>query len=217
MKLTTAILMAGTSCSSATAGLWLTPMQAACDKFGASTPQRVAALLANIGVESAGFTQLAENLNYSAQGLANTWARYSSTGVKGGPPNALANSLARNPQAIANDVYANRLGNGDPASGDGWKFRGQGPIQLTGRDVILAFLAAAGLPLYTDPTLLQQPIEGSESAVWFFGTYKNCFVYADAGNFDMTVTRVNGQAPCDANNGTQRRTSYRNCLAAIAA
>lgn len=215
MQLTTAILMAGTGCTSVMAGLWLAPMQAACDEFGANTSNRVACVLANVGVESEGFTQLVENLNYSAQGLANTWSRYSSTGVKGGPPNALALSLNRNPQAIANDVYANRLGNGDAASGDGWNNRGQGPIQLTGKDTILAFGMACDVDMVNHPELLQTPLVGSRSALWFCSTFKRIWPLADAANFDATVTAVNGQPPCVANKGQQRQSYYRACLLAL--
>jgi predicted chitinase len=119
-----------TACSDSVASLWLPAFEAAFDEFGVSNPAYACAILAHVGVESASLTVFAENLNYSAQGLSNTWARYSSTGTRGGPPNALALKLARNPQAIANNVYANRLGNGDEASGDGWNHRGMGPIPI---------------------------------------------------------------------------------------
>lgn len=214
IKLTSAILMAGTGCSSAVAGAWLAPMQAACDEFGVSnTPERVAAFLANVGVESNGLTVFVENLNYSAQGLANTWpARYAvGAQVTVKVPNQTAYQLAGNPVAIANNVYANRLGNGPESSGDGWKYRGQGPIQLTGRDNILKFFAAAGLALNTDPAELQQPALGSKSAAWFFAN-SGAFVFADEGNFACTVKSVNGQLPCPANQGDRRNTLYQAAL-----
>jgi putative chitinase len=214
IKLTSAILMAGTGCSAAIAGAWLAPMQAACDEFGVSdTPARVAAFLANVGVESNGLTVFVENLNYSAQGLANTWPGRYAVGahVLQKVPNQLAYQLGGKPQAIANNVYANRLGNGPESSGDGWKFRGQGPIQLTGHDNILKFFAAAGLPLQTDPAELQRPVLGSKSAAWFFST-SGAFAYADEGNFDCTVKSVNGQVPCQENQGDRRNKLYQAAL-----
>lgn len=210
IKLTSAILMAGTGCSSAVAGQWLAPMQAACDEFGVSdTPERVAAFLANVGVESNGLTVFVENLNYSAQGLANTWPGRYAVGahVLQKVPNQLAYQLAGNPQAIANNVYANRLGNGPESSGDGWKYRGQGPIQLTGRDNIMNFFAAADVPVNSDPALLQQPELGSKSAAWFFAD-SGALKAADANDFACTVQAVNGQLPCPANQGDRRNTLY---------
>jgi putative chitinase len=198
-----------TACSDSVASLWLPAFEAAFDEFGVSNPAYACAILAHVGVESASLTVFAENLNYSAQGLSNTWARYSSTGTRGGPPNALALKLARNPQAIANNVYANRLGNGDEASGDGWNHRGMGPIQLTGKDVQFAFMMAADVDLTTSGDALAQPDVGAKSAVWFCMKYKSGFAAAiDAGNFDKTTLIVNGQGPCDANHGATRKSRF---------
>jgi len=199
------------------AAVWSTPMDAACTKFQINTPQRVAAFLANVGVESGGLIQLSENLNYSAQALANTWpGRYSSTGKAGGAPNSQALGLARDPEAIANDCYANRMGNGPAESGDGWKYRGQGPIQCTGKDVIEAFFTYMGMPVNSDPALLQQPVFGSMSAAWFFTVYKGMnLARADLGNFAATVASVNGQPPCAANDGPRRIAYYIACLGVL--
>lgn len=219
IKLTSAILMTGTGCTSAVAGAWLAPMQAACDKFGVSdTPEGLASFLANVGVESLGLTALVENLNYSAQGLANTWPfRYAvDSHVAHKIPNAIAYQLNRNPVAIANNVYANRMGNGSEASGDGWKYRGQGPIQLTGHDNIIAFFKAAGLPLDTNPELLQQPELGAMSAAFFYSKLSKALA-CSASSFDDTVKQVNGQAPCAANQGDLRRTRYEAALALLQA
>lgn len=210
MKLTTAILMAGTGCTSSVAATWLAPMQAACDKFGVSdTPARLASFLANVGVESNGLTVFVENLNYSAQGLANTWPfRYAvDSHVLHKIPNAVAYQIARDPKAIANNVYANRLGNGNEGSGDGWNHRGQGPIQLTGRDNFMKFFAAAGLPLNTDPAELQQPTLGALSAAWFY-SISGALEAADKDDFACTVKNVNGQPPCSANQGDRRSKLY---------
>ena len=112
------------------AGVFVAALQRAMDEREIDTPARRAAL-AQVGHESSQLTRLVENLNYSAQGLAATWpSRYLGPD---GQPNALALRLARNPQAIADNTYATRNGNGDEASGDGWRFRGRGLLQITGR------------------------------------------------------------------------------------
>lgn len=101
--------------------------------FGIPNDAQMAHFLANIHHETGGFKADTENLSYSAAGLAATWpGRYKNTTT--GKPNALAVTLASQPQKIANNVYANRMGNGDEVSGDGWKYRGRGSIQLTGRN-----------------------------------------------------------------------------------
>ena len=91
------------------------------------TPQRVAAFIAQCAHESGNFRFLRENLNYSAKGLMTTFKKYF-------PTEALATQYQRQPERIANRVYANRMGNGDEASGDGWRYCGRGLIQLTGKD-----------------------------------------------------------------------------------
>lgn len=209
MKLTLELLMVGTGCSSTDAGKWLAPIQAACDKFGIDTPEGVASFLANVGVESASLTVLVENLNYSATGLANTWPnRYAvDPHVLHKIPNSIAYTIERQPVAIANNVYANRMGNGSESSGDGWKYRGQGLIQLTGRDNTLKFFAAAGLPLNTDPAVLQEPQQGAMSAAFFYTTLSNALA-CSSKSFDDTVKAVNGQGPCAANQGDLRRKRY---------
>jgi putative chitinase len=213
MKLTSALLMAGTGCSSTDAGTWLAPMQAACDKFGIDTPEGVASFLANVGVESSSLRVLVENLNYSATGLANTWPnRYAvDPHVSHKIPNATAYMIERQPVVIANNVYANRMGNGPESSGDGWKYRGQGPIQLTGHDNILKFFAAVGLPLTSDPAVLQEPQQGAMSAAFFYTTLSNALA-CSAKSFDDTVKAVNGQGPCAANQGDLRRKLYEAAL-----
>ncbi|HCR1382557.1 TPA: glycoside hydrolase family 19 protein, partial [Pseudomonas aeruginosa] len=106
------------------AGFFVPALNVAMERFGITAPVRGAAFLAQVGHESSQLTRLVENLNYSAQGLAATWpSRYRGAD---GKPNALALNLARHPQAIANNTYASRNGNGDEASGDGWRFRGRG-------------------------------------------------------------------------------------------
>lgn len=140
----------------------------ACPLWEIDEPREIAAFLANCVHETARLTVLTENLNYSAQGLANTWNRFSVTGVKGGAPNDLALSLHRKPQDIANVVYANRYGNGDASSGDGWFFRGRGLPQLTFRENYAAFGAAWGYDVVSNPDLLLQPDAATVAGCWFW-------------------------------------------------
>lgn len=152
------------------------------------TPARVAAFLAQVGHESGGLVRLVENLNYSAQGLANTWPnRY----AEAGRPNALAHRLARNAKAIANNCYADRMGNGPEASGDGWTFRGRGLIQVTGRANYAEAGRALGLDLITYPELLEQPAGAARSACWFWQA-RGCNELADADQFLQITRRING-------------------------
>lgn len=120
--------------------------------------------------ESAAFQKLVENLNYSAQGLANTWPRRYSVNpdARVKTPNRLADSLARNPVAIANNVYANRMGNGDEASGDGWKHRGRGFLMVTGKENQGEFAAWIGdAKVSKNPDLISEKY-ALESALFFF-------------------------------------------------
>lgn len=161
------------------------------------TPARIAAFLAQVGHESGGLVRLVENLNYSAQGLAATWPnRY-------GGPNALAHRLARNPQAIANNCYADRMGNGPESSGDGWRFRGRGLIQVTGRDNYTSAGRHLGLPLVDQPELLEQPEPAARSACWFWQE-KGCNELADADQFLQITRRINGGTHGQAERVAQR-------------
>lgn len=134
------------------------------ETYGIGSKERVAHFISQVGHESQGFTRLVENLNYSAQGLASTWKSRYSTGktiVVGGKrvpePNALALSLHRKPEAIANNTYANRLGNGNEASGDGWRYRGRGLIMITGLNNYKMCAKRTGLDLVKHPELLEIP------------------------------------------------------------
>ncbi len=217
MMITAKVVQSGTGCSPGDAVVWLAPLQAACTRFAINSNNAVACLLANIGVESENLTVFVENLNYSAQGLANTWPQRYATNPRGKPylPNPLAVSLARRPQAIANNVYSGRLGNGDAGSNDGWRYRGQGPIQLSGHDELAQCGAAIGMDLLSKPELLQQPVAGALSAAWYFAT-NGCVSAADAGNFALVVKLINGSYPDDANAGPLREARRKAALAAIA-
>jgi putative chitinase len=156
-------------------------------KFQINTPLRLAHFLAQCGHESGGFRATQENLNYSAKGLNGIFKKYF-------PTEASAAAYARNPQKIANKVYGGRMGNGLEASGDGYKFRGRGYIQLTGKDNYTAFGKAIGEDICANPDKVASTY-ALLSAAWFFsknGLHK----MADGGATDAVVTsitkRVNG-------------------------
>lgn len=154
-------------CNLVIAQKWLNDLDAAMLQFGITSINEQASFLAQVGHESNGLSMLEENLNYSADALARVWpSRYADPKTK--QPNTLAVSLHRKPQAIANNVYANRMGNGPESSGNGWDYRGRGPIQITGLNNYSKCGAAIGFDLIHQPDLLLQPRAGSLSAGWYW-------------------------------------------------
>lgn len=151
------------------------------DKFNIQTPLRLAHFLAQCGHESGDFKVFNENLNYSAQGLRGVFGKYF-------PTEALAKQYERQPQKIANRVYANRMGNGDEASGDGYKFRGRGFIQLTGKSNYSSFAKFIGEDVVVNPDLVatKYPLT---SAGFFFDTNK-LWALCDLGATEEAVTKV---------------------------
>jgi putative chitinase len=158
-------------------------------KFGITTNLRLAHFLAQCALESTNFTAVVENLNYSAQRLLQVFPKY----FRNVDPNA----YARNPQKIGSRVYANRMGNGDEASGDGFKFRGRGYIQLTGKNNYQSFTNHIGVDCVANPDLVatKYPLA---SAGFFFNS-NNIWAICDQGASDAVVskvsTRVNGANP----------------------
>jgi putative chitinase len=139
---------------------WADPLKKACLRFGIDTVREVACFIAQAAQESAGFCRLDENLNYSAERLQAVWPkRFTPT---------LAFACARNPERIANVVYADRMGNGPPESGDGWRYRGAGLFQLTGKNNQAACAKALGIPLDQFPDYLRTLEGAAMSAAWFF-------------------------------------------------
>ena len=156
-------------------------------KFNITTPLRLAHFLAQCGHESGGFKAVSENLNYSAKGLRGTFGKYFPTDV-------LANAYQKNPEKIANRVYSSRMGNGDEASGEGWKYRGRGYIQLTGKSNYTAFDKTVEDDIVNNPDLVATKYPLS-SAAFFFDSNK-LWGICDKGSDDASVTavtkRVNG-------------------------
>ena len=148
-----------------------------------NTPLRQAHFLAQIGHESGGFNFTKENLNYSADALLKVFPKYFNADS--------AASHARNPQMIANRVYANRMGNGDVVSNDGFNYRGRGLIQLTGKTNYTAFGKAVGLDLAKVVPYLETPEGAAMSAGWFWDTNK-LNAKADADNIQSVTKTING-------------------------
>lgn len=164
----------------------ITQIPTVMEKFQINTPLRLAHFLAQCGHESGGFRAVQENLNYSADGLKKIFPKYF--------PGNLAESYARNPEKIASKVYGGRMGNGDETTKEGFKFRGRGYIQLTGKSNYTAFAKSIGEDTVSNPDLVatKYPLA---SAAWFFS--KNGLnSIADKGADPATVTavtkRVNG-------------------------
>lgn len=175
-----------------TAGVFVPALNRAMARFKIDNPLRQVALLAQVGHESGHLLRLAKNLNYSTQGLANTWLNRFAIGprAKVKVPNALAHQLSRRPAAIANAVYANRMSNSDEASGDGWRYCGRGLIQLAGRDNYRACSEDVGLALEDSPVLLEQPECAALSAAWYW-SHNGLNELADAGRFEAIARKIN--------------------------
>lgn len=148
-----------------------------------NTKLRLAHFLAQAGHESGLFKTTTENLNYSANALGVTFKKYF-------PTTALQSQYARNPEKIANRVYANRMSNGPESSGDGWKFRGRGYIQLTGKDNYRRYSRSTygDDRMVTMPELLALPTDAMKSAIWYWET-NNLNTWADKDDV-LSVSRV---------------------------
>ena len=163
-------------------------LKAACTRFKLNK-NRAAHFFAQTAHESGNFKAFSENLNYGAKGLRSIFRKYF-------PTDALARAYERKPQKIANRVYANRMGNGDEASGEGWLYRGRGPLQLTGKNNYRAFGKYIGREqeILDNPDLVATEL-GFESALWFFDANK-LWSICDQGINDAAILaltkRING-------------------------
>jgi putative chitinase len=172
-------------------------------RFAITTPARIAGFLAQCHVESAGLTRLEENLWYTTPArLVAVWPSRFRTP-------ALAQPFVRNPERLANRVYAGRIGNGPEASGDGWRFRGRGLKQLTGRANYADAARSLGRPYLEQPDLVAAPADAALTAAWFFAK-AGCNALADAQQWDAITRRVNGPAMLAA---AERRSRSQRALA----
>lgn len=160
------------------------PLNSTIEKYDLDTLQRTAAFLAQVGHESAGFNFTEENLNYSVNGLRKIFSKYF-------PNDEIAVEYARKPQKIASRVYANRMGNGNEASGDGWKYRGRGLIQLTGKDNYER--VAKILNKTVDETIAHlSTVEGATESAGIYWKDRNLNRFVDADDFLGLTKAING-------------------------
>ena len=163
---------------------WLPWLQKTCDKYSIDNTNRQAAFLGQLMHESNCLKSLQENLHYSTNGLKAVWgSRF--------PTDEIANQYANQPDRIASKVYANRMGNGDEESGDGWKYRGRGLIQCTGKDLYKTLSDALNIDLINDPDMLLQMPYAALSAGWFWNK-KGLNALADMRDYKEMTKRING-------------------------
>lgn len=191
--------------SAGLAARWFQPVTDAMEEFGITEPKDTAMFIAQVGHESAGFSALVENFNYTPAALLTTFGRRVT--------NYQASMLGRTnghpakQEAIANLVYSNRLGN--KAAGDGWKYRGRGLIQITGLSNYRDCGNGLKLDLVTNPELLEQDINAARSAAWFYAS-KGCLKYT--GDLERITQIING----GQNGINDRRIRYAKAKAVIA-
>jgi putative chitinase len=169
-------IMPGTQRGAVFAG----PLENAMTEFGIMSDEQRARFLANVGHETGGLSTFSENLNYSAERLLAVWPSRFPTRVQ-------TIGYARNPVALANKVYASRMGNGDEKSGDGWRHRGSGLLMLTGKDNQARCAKRFAVPLADIGDWLRTPVGGARSAAWFY--MSNGLHMVDT--FDHVCDRIN--------------------------
>lgn len=179
------------------ARLYAQPLAEVAQRFGITTKARIAAFLAQSAHESMNFTRTEESLYYT------TPERIRAMWPKRVVSLQDAATLCRNPQSLANRVYANRLGNGDPSSGDGWKYRGRGLFQLTGRSNYHVCGDALGVNYVAAPNLVSMPHDAALSAGWFWASIRGNEL-ADASLIDDLTRRINGPGMVGADDRRSR-------------
>jgi putative chitinase len=183
---------------------WYTALQQLLPQYEINTPDRIAAFLAQCAHESGGFVFIKENLNYRWQSLRKVFPKYF-------PTDALAQQYEKQPQKIANRVYANRMGNGAEESGDGWRFCGRGLIQVTGRDNYSWFAASLQITPEEASEYMETFEGAAQSACWFWES-NNLNQWADKQDILTLTKRING--------GTigleDRKKHYEHCLHVLA-
>ena len=163
---------------------WVDALNETFERFGISTPRQQAAFIGQCGHECGNFKVLEENLNYRAATLMKLWP-------KRFPTQEIANEYEKQPKKIANKVYSSRMGNRDEASGDGWRFRGRGAIQLTGSDGYFHAGKALGVDFWANPDLVATPKYAALTAGWFWWTHK-CNELAESANWVALTKKING-------------------------
>ena len=164
--------------------VWTDALNETFQRFNILTPIQQASFIGQCGHECGNFKILEENLNYRAETLMKLWkSRF--------PTIEVANEYARNPKKIANKVYASRMGNRDEASGDGYRFRGRGCIQLTGHANYFHAGQACGEDFVMQPDMVATPRYAAMTAGWFWSTHK-LNQYADKQDFLMMTKKING-------------------------
>lgn len=163
---------------------WFNALNEILPEYDINTPERVAAFIAQCAHESGGFKFLQENLNYKAASLRRVFPKYF-------PDDAIAAAYANKPQMIANRIYANRMGNGDETSNDGWTYRGRGLIQLTGKNNYTFFAASIDTPLEEVSEYLET-FEGAVQSACFFWDQNKLNQWADARDILTLTKRING-------------------------
>ncbi|WP_313456422.1 glycoside hydrolase family 19 protein [Pseudomonas sp.] len=178
------------------AGAFLPALNRAMVRWRIDSLVRQAAFLAQVAHESGQLRNLVENLNYSAEALVRTWpSRFAAQ---------TAAAYARQPEKIANKAYGGRMGNGPEASGDGWRFRGRGLLQVTGRSNYREAGAGLGLPLEDEPDLLEQAEHAAQSAAWWWAKH-GLNQLADAGRIRDIGSIINTGQPGKTPHGAAER------------
>jgi len=163
---------------------WVDALNETFNRFGINTPRQQAAFIGQCGHECGNFRILEENLNYRAETLCKLWP-------KRFPSLEFAKQYEKNPKKIANNVYSSRMGNRDEASGDGYRFRGRGCIQLTGHANYYHASQALGVDFVMEPDLVSTPKYAALTAGWFWSTH-GCNDLAEAGNWVALTKKING-------------------------
>lgn len=162
---------------------WVNAINSICPKYGIDTKERLEMFIAQCSHESNGFTAVIENLNYSTNALQTVFKKYFNS--------KQAAVYARQPEKIANIVYTNRMGNGPTESGDGWKYRGRGVLQITGKNNYTKFAATMKMSIDDVIKYLETPAGAIESACWFFKT-NNLMHACDAKDVIEATKIING-------------------------
>lgn len=182
---------AAIGCSGPTAKRFEIPLRDTCARFSIDTPKRLAAFFAQIGHESTSLGRTVENLNYSAQALLRRWPTRFTVDS--------AQRFARKPEAIANKVYGGRMGNGPEETGDGWRYRGRGLIQITGKanyeaivELMMGLQPPGAVPDFVlQPELLESPQWAAMSAGAYWDDHE-LNALADSGELERMTRIING-------------------------